>query len=155
DIAFRVIADHVRTLSFAISDGIQPGNTGRGYVLRRILRRAVKYGRSLGFHEPFFYRLVSVLAETMGHVFPDLRKEQLHVKEIIQREEEDFNETLDKGIELANEIATANEMVDVAISAVHALDKTTQYSEEDITRLRRKFRRFDECALSVLRSVLT
>src|SRR5207249_824493 len=69
DVAFRVIADHIRTLSFAIADGIQPGNTDRKYVLRRILRRAVRYGRTLGFHEPFFYKLVTVLADTMGHVF--------------------------------------------------------------------------------------
>src|SRR5208283_3991590 len=68
DIAFRVIADHVRTLSFAIADGIQPGNNDRNYVLRRILRRAVRYGRTLGFHEPFFYKLVDVLADTMGDV---------------------------------------------------------------------------------------
>ena len=73
DIAFRVIADHIRTLSFAIADGIQPGNTDRNYVLRRILRRAVRYGRTLGFHEPFFYKLVDVLAETMGDVFPEIR----------------------------------------------------------------------------------
>jgi alanyl-tRNA synthetase len=66
DIAFRVIGDHIRTLSFAIADGIQPGNNDRNYVLRRILRRAVRYGRTLGFREPFFYKLVDVLADTMG-----------------------------------------------------------------------------------------
>ncbi len=103
DIAFRVIADHIRTLSFAIADGIQPGNTDRNYVLRRILRRAVRYGRTLGFHEPFFYKLVSVLSETMGDVFPEIRKKQEHVEETIQREEESFNKTLDRGIELFNQ----------------------------------------------------
>ena len=102
DIAFRVIGDHIRTLGFAIADGIQPGNTDRNYVLRRILRRAVRYGRSLGFHEPFFYKLVSVLADTMGHVFPEIRAKQEHVEEVIQREEEAFNKTLDRGIELFN-----------------------------------------------------
>src|SRR6185295_13248716 len=80
DVAFRVIADHIRTLSFSISDGIQPGNTDRNYVLRRILRRAVRYGRALGFHEPFFYKLVDVLAETMGDVFPEIRAK----KKIVQ-----------------------------------------------------------------------
>jgi len=100
DVAFRVVADHIRTLSFAIADGIQPGNTDRHYVLRRILRRAVRYGRSLGFHEPFFYKLVSVLADTMGHVFPEIRAKQEHVEEVIQREEEAFNRTLDNGIRI-------------------------------------------------------
>src|SRR5262245_44663231 len=100
DVAFRVIADHIRTLSFAIADGIHPGNTDRNYVLRRILRRAVRYGRSLGFHEPFFYKLVSVLASNMGHMFPEIIAKQEHVEEIIQREEEAFNKTLDRGIEL-------------------------------------------------------
>jgi alanyl-tRNA synthetase len=100
DIAFRVIADHIRTLSFAIADGIQPGNTDRNYVLRRILRRAVRYGRTLGFHEPFFYKLVSVLVDTMGHVFPELRAKQDHIEQVIQWEEEAFNKTLDRGIEL-------------------------------------------------------
>ncbi|MGH8023087.1 MAG: alanine--tRNA ligase [Limisphaerales bacterium] len=102
DIAFRVIADHIRTLSFAIADGIQPGNEGRGYVLRRILRRAVRYGRNLGFHEPFFYHLVDVLAETMGAVFPEIRAKKKQVRDTIRFEEEAFNKTLDRGIELFN-----------------------------------------------------
>jgi len=100
DIAFRVIGDHIRTLSFAIADGIQPGNTDRNYVLRRILRRAVRYGRTLGFHEPFFYKLVAVLSDTMGQVFPEICVKRDHIEQVIQREEEAFNKTLDKGIEL-------------------------------------------------------
>jgi alanyl-tRNA synthetase/REP element-mobilizing transposase RayT len=100
DIAFRVIADHIRTLSFAIADGIQPSNEGRGYVLRRILRRAVRYGRTLGFHEPFFYKLVDVLARTMSDVFAELRAKRTVIKETLCREEEGFNKTLDKGIAL-------------------------------------------------------
>jgi alanyl-tRNA synthetase len=100
DIAFRVLADHIRTLSFAIADGIIPSNEGRGYVLRRILRRAVRYGRTLGFHEPFFFKLVDVVAKTMGDVFPEVRAKQARIREVIQREEESFNKTLDRGIEL-------------------------------------------------------
>jgi alanyl-tRNA synthetase len=100
DIAFRVIADHIRTLSFAIADGIIPSNEGRGYVLRRILRRAVRYGRNVGFREPFFFRLVRVVAQTMGGVFPEVRAKENAIKETIRREEEAFNKTLDNGIEL-------------------------------------------------------
>ncbi|MGA0176510.1 MAG: alanine--tRNA ligase [Chthoniobacterales bacterium] len=100
DIAFRVIADHARTLSFAVADGISPGNNDRNYVLRRILRRAVRYGRTLGFHEPFFYKLTAVLAHTMGDVFPELRAKLTHVEQVIKGEEEAFNRTLDKGIAL-------------------------------------------------------
>jgi len=100
DIAFRVIADHIRTLGFAIADGIQPGNNDRNYVLRRILRRAVRYGRTLGFHEPFFYKLVDVLADTMGDVFPEIRARKKNVQDVIRTEEEAFNKTLDRGIEL-------------------------------------------------------
>jgi alanyl-tRNA synthetase/REP element-mobilizing transposase RayT len=100
DVAFRVIADHIRALSFAIADGISPSNEGRGYVLRRILRRAVRYGRTLGFHEPFFFKLVDVVAKTMGDVFPEVRAKQKTIKETIRREEEAFNKTLDRGIEL-------------------------------------------------------
>ncbi|MGZ5545097.1 MAG: alanine--tRNA ligase, partial [Limisphaerales bacterium] len=102
DVAFRVIADHIRTLSFSIADGILPGNNDRNYVLRRILRRAVRYGRTLGFNEPFFYKLVDILADTMGEVFPEIRKKQSHVVEVILREEDAFNKTLDRGIEIFN-----------------------------------------------------
>ena len=98
DIAFRVIADHIRALSFAIADEIIPSNEGRGYVLRRILRRAIRYGRTLGFHEPFFFKLVDVVAETIGDVFPELRARQSKIREIIRREEEAFNKTLDEGL---------------------------------------------------------
>ena len=105
DIAFRVIADHIRTLSFSIADGILPGNTDRNYVLRRILRRAVRYGRILGFHEPFFYKLVDVLAETMGDVFPELRAKKGHVQEVIRVEEEGFNRTLDTGLSIFERFA--------------------------------------------------
>jgi len=108
DVAFRVIADHIRTLSFAIADSILPGNNDRNYVLRRILRRAVKYGRTLGFHEPFFYKLVDVLALTMGDVFPEIRKKQQNVKDVLKQEEEAFNKTLDRGLrEFQNYIDTS------------------------------------------------
>lgn len=100
DVAFRVIADHIRTLSFAIADGIQPGNSDRNYTLRRILRRAVKYGRTLDFKEPFFYKLVDVLAAQMGDVFPELRAKKEQIKSVLKIEEESFNRTLDKGIAL-------------------------------------------------------
>src|SRR5208283_1864012 len=103
DIAFRVIADHIRTLAFSIADGILPGNNDRNYVLRRILRRAVRYGRTLGFHDPFFYKLASVLGEQMGDVFPEVRLKQPRIQEIILAEEDAFNKTLDRGIELFNE----------------------------------------------------
>src|SRR5436309_3101558 len=104
DIAFRVIADHIRALSFAIADGIIPSNEGRGYVLRRVLRRAVRYGRTLGFHEPFFFKLVDVVVRTMGDVFPEVRAKQKAIKETIRREEEAFNKTLDIGIDLFDEL---------------------------------------------------
>jgi len=104
DVAFRVIADHLRTLSFAIADGIQPGNSDRNYTLRRILRRAVKYGRTLEFKEPFFYKLVDVLAAQMGDVFPELRTKKEQIKSVLKLEEEAFNRTLDRGIDVFDEV---------------------------------------------------
>ncbi len=111
DIAFRVIADHIRTLSFSIADGITPGNNDRNYVLRRILRRAVKYGRTLGFTEPFFYKLTDTLASHMGEVFPELRARKEFIKQTLKTEEEAFNRTLDKGIALFETEAKTIEVI--------------------------------------------
>lgn len=101
-IAFRVIADHLRTLSFSIADGIMPGNNGRNYVLRRILRRAVRYGRQLGFSgdKPFFGALVETLVTEMGEVFPELKNRQDVVRQTLEQEEASFNQTLDRGLKL-------------------------------------------------------
>lgn len=104
-IAMRVIADHIRTLSFAIADGATPGNEGRGYVLRRILRRAARYARKLSMREPFLYQLVDVLADSMGDVFPEIIEKKDHIKRVIQGEEVSFNHTLDRGIELFESIS--------------------------------------------------
>jgi alanyl-tRNA synthetase len=103
-IPMRVIADHIRALTFAIADGAVPGNDGRGYVLRRILRRAARYGRKINLKEPFLYKLVDVLAETMGDVFPEVVEKKDYVKKVIKAEEESFNATLDRGIELFDEV---------------------------------------------------
>lgn len=95
DMAYRVVADHIRTLSFAIADGARPGNEGREYVLRRILRRAVRYGREvLHGREGFFSALVPIVPEVMGDVFPELRKNQAKIVEIIAEEETSFGKTL-------------------------------------------------------------
>ncbi len=94
----RVIADHIRSCAFLITDGVVPSNEGRGYVLRRIIRRAARHGNSLGFNEPFFYRLVSRLSELMGDAFPELRDAQEFVERTIKQEELRFAETLDQGL---------------------------------------------------------
>ena len=105
DIAFRVIADHIRCLSFAIADGITPSNEGRGYVLRRILRRAIRYGRDLGFKEPFFYKLVDVVVDNFGRVFPEVRERKQAIITTLRAEEENFNKTLDRGIEVFEKVS--------------------------------------------------
>jgi alanyl-tRNA synthetase len=109
DIAFRVIGDHIRTLSFAIADGILPGNTDRNYVLRRILRRAVRYGRVLDQQQPFLHKLVDVLSESVAGEFPELLERNTIIQETIRNEEESFSKTLDRGIELfRDEVALAD-----------------------------------------------
>ncbi|MBT7953323.1 MAG: alanine--tRNA ligase [Gammaproteobacteria bacterium] len=94
----RVIADHIRSCAFLISDGVVPSNEGRGYVLRRIIRRAARHGNSLGFTEPFFYRLVSTVSDLMGEAFPELKEAQEFVERTIKQEELRFAETLDQGL---------------------------------------------------------
>ncbi len=95
---FQVIADHIRMLSFSIADGALPSNEGRGYVLRRILRRAARFGRKLDQHEPFLYKLVNTVVKVMGEAFPELNDKQKHISKVIKAEETSFNETLDRGL---------------------------------------------------------
>ncbi|RPH98589.1 MAG: alanine--tRNA ligase, partial [Calditrichaeota bacterium] len=104
-VAFRVLADHLRALAFAIADGAIPGNEGRGYVLRRILRRAARFGRVLDMHEPFIYKLLDSLVEIMGDAYPEIKERKDHIQRVIRSEEESFGRTLDRGIELFNEKA--------------------------------------------------
>ncbi|NLH42493.1 MAG: alanine--tRNA ligase [Planctomycetes bacterium] len=105
DNAFRVIADHSRTLVFAITDGATPSNEGRGYVIRRILRRAARYGRELDLREPFLYKLVPVVVECLGEAFPEIRERAEYVATVIQAEETGFGRTLDRGLEIFNAAA--------------------------------------------------
>ena len=103
--SLRVIADHIRACSFLIVDGIIPSNEGRGYVLRRIIRRAIRHGHKLGLREPFFYKLVDVLNQEMGEAYPELTRAQAQVEKILKQEEIRFAETLDQGMYiLAEEI---------------------------------------------------
>ncbi len=98
--SLRVIADHIRSCSFLIVDGVVPSNEGRGYVLRRIIRRALRHGNKLGLHEAFFYKLVAPLVLEMGDAYPELRKAQSHIEKILRQEEEQFSITLTQGLKL-------------------------------------------------------
>lgn len=98
DVAFKVIADHIRTVSFAVSDGALPSNEGRGYVLRRLLRRAVRFAKQIGIEKPFMYTLVGKVAKIMEAFYPDVMKKQAFIAEVIQTEEERFHETLNEGL---------------------------------------------------------
>ncbi len=104
-VGHRVVADHLRALCFALADGAMPANDGRGYVLRRILRRAARFGRTLGVHRAFIYRLVDDLAVLMGESFPELHERKEHISGVIRGEEESFGRTLDRGLELFADLA--------------------------------------------------
>ncbi len=98
--SLRVIADHIRSCAFLVVDGVLPSNEGRGYVLRRIIRRAIRHGYMLGVTEPFFYRLVGPLKEQMGDAYPELVREQAQVERVLKLEEERFAETLEQGMKI-------------------------------------------------------
>lgn len=98
--SLRVIADHIRSCSFLIADGVVPSNEGRGYVLRRIIRRAIRHGNKLGISEPFFHRLVAPLAQEMGEAFPELKSSQVQIAKVLLQEEEQFAKTLDQGLRI-------------------------------------------------------
>lgn len=100
DTAFRVISDHIRSLVFAITDGVMPSNEGRGYVIRRILRRASRYGRELDMHQPFMYKLVPVVVDVLSDAFPEIKQRADYVTTVIEAEEKAFGRTLEKGIEI-------------------------------------------------------
>ncbi len=108
--AHRVIADHIRALVFAITDGAFPSNEGRGYVLRRLLRRAARFARELGLKEPFLFNLVPVLVNEMGEAFPEIAQRQSFVQEVIRAEEERFGATLEQGIEKFNQMVQISKL---------------------------------------------
>ena len=98
DVSFRVLADHGRAVSFLVADGIDPGNDGRGYVLRRVLRRAARHGKALGFDRPFFYEICAAVVDSMGDAYPELSEQRARITDVVRGEEERFAETLDRGL---------------------------------------------------------
>lgn len=110
DIHFKIVADHLRTVAFAISDGVLPGNEGRSYIIRRLLRRAVRSGRRLGIEQPFMYRLIDVVNEIMGGDYPELNEKRDLIEKVVKTEEERFHETLSEGEALLSDwMATLND----------------------------------------------
>ena len=137
-IPHRVIADHLRMLSFSIADGAMPSNDGRGYVLRRVLRRASRYGRTLDLNEPFIYKIVSVLVDIMSDDFPEVKEKEEHIKNVIKSEEESFGKTLDKGLEHFNKMKK-NDSSSGIISGESAFKLYDTYGFPfDLTRLMAK-----------------
>ncbi|AIQ63149.1 alanine--tRNA ligase [Paenibacillus stellifer] len=105
DVALKVIADHIRTVTFAVGDGVLPSNEGRGYIIRRLLRRAVRYGKTLGLDRPFLYELTTVVGDVMGVYYPTVVENQEYIAKIIRTEEERFHETLSDGLAILGEIS--------------------------------------------------
>ncbi|CAM3365212.1 alanine--tRNA ligase [Marinicrinis lubricantis] len=105
DIALKVIADHIRTVTFAVGDGVLPSNEGRGYVIRRLLRRAVRYGKVLGIDKPFMYQLVSVVGEIMGMHYTEVVEKREFIEKVVRNEEERFHETLSDGLAIMEQIS--------------------------------------------------
>ena len=112
DISLRIITDHARCVTFLISDGVIPGNEGRSYVLRMILRRALRHGKILGMDLPFLHKLVDVVVENYGEAYPDLVKNKAKIIDVIKKEEERFKETLDRGYKMLEEFISAKKDID-------------------------------------------
>ena len=106
DVALKVIADHIRTVAFAVGDGVMPSNEGRGYIIRRLLRRAVRYGKSLGVDKPFLYRLTEVVGNVMGSYYPTVVEKREFIEKVIRSEEERFHETLSDGLVLLSNLVS-------------------------------------------------
>jgi alanyl-tRNA synthetase len=135
NIAIRVIVDHVRAVAFAIADGQLPSNTGAGYVIRRILRRAIRYGFTfLGTKEPFIYKLVEVLANQMGEFFPEIKSQQQLVTNVIREEEASFLRTLEQGLQLLDKVVAETSGKEVSGEKVFELYDTFGFPK-DLTAL--------------------
>ncbi|KUJ81676.1 alanine--tRNA ligase [Microbulbifer flavimaris] len=137
--SLRVIADHIRSCSFLIADGVMPSNEGRGFVLRRIIRRAVRHGHKLGHKEIFFHRLVEALAEQMGDAYPELREKQSIIEKALRKEEEQFAKTLDKGMALLEDALESLEGSEIPGELVFTLHDTYGFPTDltqDIARER-------------------
>ncbi|WP_201009012.1 alanine--tRNA ligase [Paenibacillus glycanilyticus] len=107
DVALKVIADHIRTVAFAVGDGVMPSNEGRGYIIRRLLRRAVRYGKTIGIDRPFLYELTSVVGEIMGVYYPEVVDKREFIERVIRTEEERFHETLSEGLVMLSDLVAA------------------------------------------------
>ena len=140
DVAFKVIADHIRTVAFAIADGALPSNEGRGYILRRLLRRAVRFAKTLGLNNSFMYKLVDIVAEIMIDYYPNVKESVNFVKDVILKEEDRFHETLNDGEAILNNIANEVRNTTKVISGQDAfklydtfgfpIELTEEYAEE-------------------------
>ena len=142
DVAFKVIADHIRTVSFAVGDGALPSNEGRGYVLRRLLRRAVRFAKQISINRPFMYELVPVVAEIMVDFYPEVKEKTEFIQKVVKNEEERFHETLNEGLAiLSSVIKKAKESGNNVISGKDVfrlydtygfpVELTEEYAEEE------------------------
>ena len=137
--SMRVIVDHIRSVAFLIADGVIPSNEGRGYVLRRIIRRAIRHGYKLGQYESFFYRLVAPLIEVMGEPYAELKKAQPLIEQIIKQEEEQFSKTLSKGLKILDQAITQLSKPEISGEVVFLLYDTYGFPPDltaDIARER-------------------
>lgn len=121
NVSVRIITDHMRAMSFLIADGVLPSNEGRGYVLRRLLRRAARHGKLLGIKEDFLYKLYDRVKEVSGEAYPELVEKESYIKKVIRIEEEKFNETIEQGMEiLASYIADLKKNGETTLSGENA-----------------------------------